>query len=271
MCGKAKWPNKSLDQCDLKLYTYNGAVLPIVGKAVVDVKYGLQNVSESLVIVQGGNHALLGRNWLSKLRLDWPSLFRVNACSSSTTPDFLAEFPEVFEEGLGTISEFEASIHLKDGAVPKSFPPRPVPYPLRGQVEIELERLEREGIIRKVDHAEWASPIVIVRKKNGSIRLCADFKVSINPFIEANQHPIPKPDDLLSNLSGCRVFSKLDLSQAYAQLKLSLSSQALCVISNTQGVIRFQPSTIWSVISPCYLAALHRTYPPRHSWSRCVL
>ena len=93
-------------------------------------------------------------------------------------------FPEVFEEGLGTISEFEASIYLKDGAVPKSFPPQPVPHAFRGQVETELERLEREGIIRKVDHAEWASPTVIGRKKNGSIRLCADFKVSINPFIE---------------------------------------------------------------------------------------
>ena len=86
-----------------------------------------------------------------------------------------------------------------------------------------------------MDHAEWASPVVVVRKKIGSIRLCCDFKVFVNPHIEANEYPIPNPTDLLASTSGATVFSKLDLSQAYAQLPLSKQSQKYCVISMHRG------------------------------------
>ena len=110
-------------------------------------------------------------------------------------------------------------------AKPKCFPSRPLPYAMKSQVDVELDRLLTEGIIEPVDHAEWASPVVVVRKKNGSIRLCGDFKVSVNPHIEANEYPIPNPTDLLASISGATVFSKLDLSQAYAQLPLSKQSQ----------------------------------------------
>ena len=78
--------------------------------------------------------------------------------------------------------------------------------------------------------------MVVVRKKNGSIRLCGDFKVSVNPHIEANEYPIPNPTDLLASISGATVFSKLDLSQAYAQLPLSKQSQKYCVISTHRGL-----------------------------------
>ena len=63
---------------------------------------------------------------------------------------------------------------MHDGAVPKCVPARPVPYAIKAKVDLELDRLEKEGIIMKVDSAEWSSPIVIVKKKNGDIRLCAD-------------------------------------------------------------------------------------------------
>ena len=79
---------------------------------------------------------------------------------------------------------------------------RPVPYAIRAKVDQELDRLEREGSIERVDSAEWASPVVIVRKKNGDIRLCADFKVTINKFIDPQKHPIPNPTNLLSSLAG---------------------------------------------------------------------
>ena len=81
------------------------------------------------------------------------------------------------------------------------MPSRPVPYAIRANVDQELDRLEREDIIERVDFAEWASPVVIVRK-NGDIRLCADFKVTIHKFIDPQQHPIPNPTDLLSSLAG---------------------------------------------------------------------
>ena len=125
---------------------------------------------------------------------------------------------------------------MKDNTQPKCFPSRPLPYAMKSQVDVELDRLLKEGIIEPVDNAEWASPVVVVRKKNGSIRLCGDFKVSVNPHIEADEYPIPNPTDLLASISGATVFSKLDLSQAYAQLPLSKQSQKYCVISTHRGL-----------------------------------
>ena len=153
--------------------------------------------------------------------------------------DAVCDFPEVFDERLGCISGCEATIHLQDGAVPKCIPARPVPYAPRSKFDNELDRLEREGVIHKIEFAEWASPIVVVKKKNGDVRLCADFKVSINKYIDQQQHPIPSPTDLLSTLSGGQLFTKLDLRQAYTQLPLSSESQKYCVISTHRGLYAY--------------------------------
>ena len=168
-------------------------------------------------------------------KLDWANIFSVKQSSDSV----LDEFPSLFEEGLGKIEGKEATIHLTKGAVTKCMSARPLPYAMKAKVDVELDHLIEEGILEPVEFSEWASPVVIVQKKDDSIHLCADFKVTLNQHIEPNIHPIPNPTDLLSSLSGSTVFSKLDLSQAYAQLPLSDESQKLCVISTHRGLFKF--------------------------------
>lgn len=236
---KTKWNHLRLEKSDRALDAFGGSPLEVVGEANVSVAYGDQRVQERVVVVKNGSHPLLGRNWLAHIRLDWKSLFG-SIHQLSEKPNFMAEFPSVFQDGLGTVKDHEAEIHLDNGARPRCCNARPVPYALRSTVDAELDRLEREGIIKPVKSAEWASPLVIVKKKNGTIRLCADFKVTINPHINANQHPIPNPNELLSRLAGGSVFSTLDLSQAYAQLPLSQSSQRYCVIATHRGLYAFQ-------------------------------
>ena len=217
-------------------------MLPVLGGAKVIVTYGNQFVTDKIVVVRGGNYALLGQNWLLKLKLDWNSLFlNINAIHSNESKlDIPARFPAVFADGLGTVSGHEAVINLKEGATPKCWPPRSVPFAMRQAVDFELDRLQQEGIIVPVESAEWASPLVVVKKKNGNIRICADFRVTVNPFIDPHQHPIPDPNELISRLSGCSVFSTLDLIQAYAQLPLSKDSQKYCVISMHRGLFAYQ-------------------------------
>ena len=196
------WTHVALRECSVRLKTYNGSVLPIAGEADVDVRYSAQNVRARVIVVREGNHPLLGRDWLSQLRLDWQSMFnRVNATAASE-PAAEDAYPEVFRDGLGKVSDREAEIYLNDGATPKCCNPRPVPFALHPAVNKELDRLEQEGIIQPVKAAEWASPIVIVRKQNRDIRMCADFKVTINPHINSKLHPIPNPNDLLSQIAG---------------------------------------------------------------------
>ena len=98
----------------------------------------------------------------------------------SALQSVLAKYPDVFMEGLGTQKGVKAKIYVDQGAQPKYIKARSVPYALKTNVELELERLEREGIISPVEFSEWAAPIVPVAKPNGTVRICGDYKLTVN-------------------------------------------------------------------------------------------
>ncbi|KAK3739921.1 hypothetical protein QZH41_004932 [Actinostola sp. cb2023] len=150
------------------------------------------------------------------------------------------ELPLVVAEIKGTIKEFEARIKVKPDANPKFHKARPVPYALKGVVEAELERLESEGIISKVEHSEWAAPIVVVPKSDGSIRICGDYKVTVNQAMDVDQYPLPTPQDLLSALAGGGGgFTKLDLKHAYNQLTLHPESKKFLTVNTHRGLYQY--------------------------------
>ena len=107
-------------------------------------------------------------------------------------------------------------------------------------MEKELEHLVRLGIIEPIQLAEWAAPIVPVLKANKkSVRICGDFKMTVNSASKLDTYPIPKVDDLFARLTGGICFSKLDLSQAYQQLELEENSKQFVVIKTHKGLFRY--------------------------------
>ena len=140
---------------------------------------------------------------------------------------------------LGTIRPLTAKLHVNVENNPKFYKPRTVPYTLKNAIDDELSRLEREGILEKVTHSEWATPIVAVPKPDGSVRLCGDFKVTVNQSLNVDQYPLPKADDLFDVLAGGKKFTKLDLSQAYLQLPLDPESKKYCTINTHRGLYQF--------------------------------
>lgn len=81
--------------------------------------------------------------------------------------------------------------------------PRSVPYALKAMVETELVRLEKLRVITPVDFSEWGTPIVSVLKKDGkSVRICGDFKVTINKYMEIDKYPLPGIEELFTRLQG---------------------------------------------------------------------
>ena len=151
----------------------------------------------------------------------------------------LQEHKVVFQEGLGQISKFEVTLQLKPTATPKFCKARSVPFALQAAVERELDRLEGEGILERVPYSQWAAPIVSVPKPEGTIRICGDYKVTINPQLEVDQYPLPKPDTIFSTLSEGKWFSKIDLTHAYQQLKLSPTSRELVTINTHRGLYQY--------------------------------
>ena len=162
----------------------------------------------------------------------------------------------MFKPGLGTIKGHKADIQVKDGVSPVFRKARPVPYAVKEKVDREIERHQHEGVIKKVESSEWALPIVCVPKRNGSIRICGDFKVSLNPVLISNPYPLPNADDLVATLAGGKIFSKLGLSNAYQQLELTEESQKYLTINTHKGVYAYQRLTFGIATAPSTFQAV---------------
>ena len=107
------------------------------------------------------------------------------------------------------------------------------------KVEETLDRLVKEEVLEPVQFASWAAPIVPVVKPDKSVRICGDFRLTVNQASKLDQYPLPRIEDLFSNLSEGKTFSKLDLSQAYQQLALSEDSKQYMVINIHKGLYRY--------------------------------
>lgn len=190
-----------------------------------------------LLVVKGEGPSLLGRNWLKELQLNWQQIYWVQ---NKPLEALLQKYQAVFSEGLGTCKGFKAKILVDPEAKPRFCKARSVPYFFRDKVEKELLRLVDEGTLEPVEHSEWATPIVSVLKSDKqSVRICGDFKQTINPVAKLDRHPIPKVEDLFANLAQGKTFTKLDLSQAYLQLPVDEESQKYLVINTHKGLFRY--------------------------------
>ncbi|XP_014208234.1 uncharacterized protein K02A2.6-like [Copidosoma floridanum] len=97
---------------------------------------------------------------------------------------------------------------------------RAVPFGLREKLKAEIDRLEETQIITAVKSNDWATPVVPNLKSNGQIRLCEDYKITVNPKLRVDRHPISRVMNLVAKLEGGKFFSKLDLTHVYQQIEL---------------------------------------------------
>ena len=119
---------------------------------------------------------------------------------------------------------------------PKFCRARTVPYALKPKVEVELKRLQQTGIIEPIKHSDWAAPIVPVVKKDGPVRICGDYRLTVNCAAKPDTYPLPRVDDIFASLSGGKIFSKLDLANAYQQVPLDSQSKQLVTINTHKGL-----------------------------------
>ena len=186
----------------------------------------------------------MGREWLNEININWQKLNLADASNNvvptnSEVERLLKKYVNVFKEGLGVINTFEAQLQVKEGAKPRFCKARPVSFALKEAIDRELDRLEAEGILERVTYSEWAAPVVPVPKTEGQIRLCGDYKVTINPVMEVDQYPLPKPDNIFATLATGKFFSKIDLTHAYQQMKLKEDSRDYVTINTHCGLFRY--------------------------------
>ncbi len=154
-----------------------------------------------------------------------------------TIEKIMEEFPDVFE-GDGKL---EGPIHLEiDRSIePSRQPIRKIPVALKDELRDELKRMEKRGIIEKVETpTEWVSSLVTVRKPSGRLRICIDPK-PLNKALKRNHYPLPTMDDALPELSKAKVFSVLDVKNGYWHVELDKESSYLTTFGTPFGRYRW--------------------------------
>ena len=177
---------------------------------------------QEIFVVTNLKTALLGRPAIEDLNL----VKFVNAVEESYKEYLQARHPKLFKR-LGKL-DGKYHIQLKDNAVPYSVnTPRRIALPLMPKVKDKLVELERQGVVSKVDQPiDWCAPIVAVPKSNGDVRVCVDL-TKLNDQVKRERLMLPSVDDLLSQLSGTKVFSKSDANSGFYQIDLTPESALL--------------------------------------------
>ena len=232
----------------VKLKAYNGVQIQVYEEVWLPVVYDQQKRVLPLIVVDGDGPPLLGRNWLKELQLNWHNIFLVS--KTETLSEILRRHDKVFNKGLGTIKGFKADIKLQDDANSVFCKAQPVPYALCQKVQEELDPLESQGVVKKVEQSDWASPIVCVPKKGGSISICGDFKVPINRVLLDDPYPLPDAEDVFATLGGGTLFSKIDLSNACQQKELTADSQHYLTVNTHKGLYAYQRLTYGIASAP---------------------
>jgi hypothetical protein len=133
----------------------------------------------------------------------------------------LSEFQDVFPNelpGLPPKRELDFTIELKPGAEPISKTPYRMTAPELCELQMQLKELLDLGLIRP-SVSPWGAPVIFVKKKDGSLRLCIDYR-DLNRATVKNRYPMPRIEDLFDQMKGAAVFSKIDLRSGYHQLRI---------------------------------------------------
>ena len=177
---------------------------------------------------------------MDTIKLDWQSLFKVSSEGGQVSLRATChKHTAVFQDGLGTMTPHKAKMHMKENAVPKFHKARPVPYALKPAVEAKLDELIAQGILVPVNYSEWASPLVLVPKADKSVRICGDYKVTINQYLDIDKYPFPTPQDLFATLSGGKYFTTLDLKNAYQQMLVDEDSRKYLTVNTSKGLFQY--------------------------------
>jgi hypothetical protein len=150
-------------------------------------------------------------------------IFSIEAKSLEEVPvvnEYLDAFPEELP-GMPPDRDIEFVINLVPGTSPIAKRPYRMAASELAELKKQLEELQQSGFIRP-SSSPWGAPVLFIKKKDGSMRMCVDYR-ALNEVTIKNKYPLPRIDDLFDQLKGAKYFSKIDLRSGYHQLKIKES------------------------------------------------
>ena len=231
-----------------KLVSYSGHEIKTIGKTDVVILYQDRYHVMEVQVVEGDVMPVVGLKTATELNLV-KRLFTVGCKGNGgPQPEILKRYQSQFS-GIGTLpGEYE--IKIDASVTPVVHPPRRIPYMLRDKVKAELDRMARMGIITKVEQpTQWVSPIVVVKKPNGDVRICLD-PVDLNKAVKREHYPLRTVEEVAATLAEARVFSTLDATSGFYQIRLAEKSTWLTTFNTPFGRFKFERLPFGLVSAP---------------------
>ena len=229
----------SISNCSKSLSAYDNFKINVMGKVLVNVCYKSYKVQQLMYVVGKHNSNLCGKDLMDKVGIYLAGIedvSRVNTVSGDVT-ELLKDYSVNTDK---PISGILAEIHVKSESTPKFNKPRNEVYHHKPMVEEALNKMIEEKIIEPINYSEWAAPIVTVLKSDKeSVRVCGDF-TRLNKCISCDQYPLPRVDELLADIGKGKIFSTIDLKNAYLQIPVGEESQKYLVINTHKGLFKFK-------------------------------
>ena len=220
-----------------KLYPYGGGKpLNVIGKCVVTIETKSMIDCHDFYVVKGHHGSLIGFDTANQLKL-----IQINNLNASHSEQLKQKYPGI-DVGIGKLKNTTVALHIDKTIQPVAINNRRTPFHLRDKVENEINKLLDQDIIEKVEGCAtpWVSAIVTPPKKNpNEIRLCVDMREP-NKAILRERHQMPTREELIHDLNGARVFSKLDLRAGYHQIELEPDSHYITTFSTHLGLFRYK-------------------------------
>jgi hypothetical protein len=184
------------------------------------------------------------------------SVYHTTATDMNLIP-VVCEFPDVFPEelpGMPPDRELEFAIELVPGTAPIYKKYYRMPGPELAELKKQLDELLHKGYIRP-SISPWGSPVLFVKKKDGSLRMCVDYR-QLNEVTIKNKYLLPRIDDLFDQLNGARVFSKIDLRTGYHQLKIRKEDIPKTAFTTRYGLYEFIVMVFGLTNAPAYFMSM---------------
>ena len=232
---------------DKKLFAYGQKEpLKVVGTFVAEVVYednGAEYVDD-FTVIKGTGRPLLGKRTAEKLNVLRVGPENVpNICSiveEGCDQDIRESYADILT-GVGKLKDYRLKLHINKEVKPVAQQVRRLPFGLRDTVDLKLDDLLSKDIIEEVPDTptSWISPLVVSPKLDGDIRVCVYMRRA-NEAIIRERHPIPTIEEVLYDLNGSTVFSKLDLKWGFHQVELEEGSREITTFVTHRGLYRYK-------------------------------
>ena len=241
-----------LGKTKMKIRPYGSKSVKCCGYYIGTIMHGESVANTCIYVVKQDLETLLSGRVSEELGIitfnptpdnQQPSIRRNTEIRDDVKASIISQYPEVFT-GIGTLKDHFVKFHINENIPPVAAPARPVPFHLRKRFEKEIQTMEENNIIEEhIGPAPWISNVVLAPKDDGSIRVTVDMRQA-NRAIESTNIPIPRVEDIKTQLARCQHFSKLDFKSAFHQLELDEESKKITVFHAGDRLMRYRKLTM---------------------------